>query len=51
MTTLEPKIENDVLIRKEYSGGGHIKKTNIITKEEFILAYNTWIKEEKNGSK
>lgn len=51
MTTLQPKIKNDVLIREEYSGGGHIKQTNIITKEEFILAYNTWIKEGNNGSK
>lgn len=51
MNELDSKIENDVLIRKTVVDKcGYmmaIKGERVITKEEFLLCYNTWVKGDK----
>ena len=47
-------IERDALIRLEPAftrkgGTTYTRKTTLITKDEFIMAYQRWIKEEANG--
>ena len=45
------RIENDMLLREEQFRVGEgvfsIKRTCIITKDEFIACYNKWVKEEE----
>lgn len=40
----EYKIENDTLYRIEYINDTVAKEIPIITKEEFIMCYEQWIK-------